>query len=106
MTTKSFIMKHIFVARVAKKVKLSTWKTEKVIDTIMREIRQAVDEGKSVKFNMIGTFSPGVRAKRSYHNPQTGKIEESPPMFVPKFKMSKKWRKLFDERVRAHGWKP
>ena len=92
---KSFVTKFEFVSRLSKKVNLTPWKTEKVIDAIMAEIRQVIDEDKSVRFNMIGTFSPGVNAKRNFRNPQNGKIQERPRMFVPKFKISKKWRLLF-----------
>ena len=95
MSIKSFIMKHVFVSRVAAKVNLTHWKTEKVMDAIMSEIREVVDEGKSVRFGKIGTFSPGIKAKKNFYNPHTGKIEESPQQFSPKFKMSKIWRRLF-----------
>lgn len=102
MSMKKFVRKPEFVARIAEKVGLSEWKTEQVINTVMIEIRKSIDKGESVKFHMIGTFYPGVNAPTRFFNPHTNTMQEVPKKFVPKFRLSRKWREYFNNRRQSN----
>ena len=75
------IKKDEFVKRVAEQTNLSTYKANKVVDTIVDEIRSIVENGDTISFSMLGLFYSGKLAKRRYYNPQDGSIVEHPERF-------------------------
>ena len=64
-----------FVQRVADKTKLSTRKAEKVVKTVMSEIKSIVDNGDTVSFYMIGRFYPGILSPTRSYNPKRNRLK-------------------------------
>ena len=90
------ITKEAFVRTVAERTGLSIYRTEKVLDVIIDEIKQIITIGNSIGFQNFGVFNRIVRAatrRRSFG----GEVVEYPARHVPRFVVSQKWREDFPQ---------
>ncbi|KTD61497.1 HU family DNA-binding protein [Legionella spiritensis] len=69
----------------------------RVLDTFMKTITQALKEGETVVLPGFGSFSVGNRAERDGRNPQTGKTIRIPASRVAKFKVGKSLKEAVQE---------
>ena len=90
------ITKEAFVRTIAKRTGLSIYRTEKVLEAIIDEIKQIVTIGNSIGFQSFGVFNSVVRAatrRRSFG----GEVQEYPERRFPRFSTSEKWRNEFPQ---------
>jgi integration host factor subunit alpha len=81
--TKADLVEIIF-----EKVGLSKKEAQDIIEIIFDTIKQAFQEGESVKISGFGTFNVRKKAARRGRNPQTGEELEITPRRVLTFKAS------------------
>lgn len=61
--------------------------TEKILNTLIKIIKDNLKNGHKVSISGFGTFSTKIRKARKGVNPQTGKMIKIPAMKVVKFKV-------------------
>lgn len=81
--------KQDLIDRVAETVDCSKSEAERMIETLVDEITNALKSGKEVSIAGLGIFEAKTRAGRTGRNPRTGESIEIPAMRVPKFRSSK-----------------
>ncbi len=79
-----------FIQEVAEKAGLSKKDTQKVIDTALEVITEALKKGEDVAFIGFGTFTTAMRAEREAKVPGTNRVVKVPATRVVKFKVGKK----------------
>ena len=70
----------------------------KVIDMILKEIKDSLDRNEGVELRGFGVFSTNIQKARISRNPKTGEKVNTPEKKTIHFKMSKDlFKKLNDE---------
>ncbi len=87
-----------FIQAVAQKSGLSKKDVQKVIDTALEVITQALKDGEDVSFIGFGAFTTSIRAEREAKVPGTERVVKIPAGKVVKFKVGKKLK----EAVASH----
>lgn len=77
------------IDKIAEKCNLTKADGERVMDTIIHTITDAIKTDEEVSIAGLGKFSSKVRAAREGRNPRTGESVHIPAMRVPKFSASK-----------------
>ena len=72
---------------------------ERVVNTILDEVMDALANGDRVELRGFGAFSVNKRVSRTGRNPRTGVSVDVPAKFVPYFKTGK----LLHEKLNATG---
>ncbi len=72
---------------------------ERVVDTILDEITQALEQGSRVELRGFGAFSVRKRDSRTGRNPRTGEAVEVEAKYVPFFKAGKELRARLNDGV-------
>lgn len=62
---------------------------DRVVETIIESITEALKSGDEVSISGLGIFSAKVRPAREGRNPRTGEPVHIPAMRVPKFRAAK-----------------
>ncbi len=76
----------LLIEKVAETNQITRVQAEKVLKTVLKEIRSSVKKGHDVKLVGFGTFTKAKRKARVGRNPQTGKTIQIPAAWVPKFR--------------------
>ncbi len=69
---------------------------ERVVNTVLEEITQALVKGDRVELRGFGAFSVRQRNARTGRNPRTGDSVQVPPKRVPYFKTGKELKVRVD----------
>ena len=85
------------VEKVSSKINLSKKDTERVANTVLESIIQALAQGDKVELRGFGSFRVRSRESRDGRNPRTGDTVRIPSKRVPFFKAGKKLRELVDQ---------
>lgn len=78
------------VKRMAEIAEVSKGTAEKVLDSFMQAVEEAISKGDKVVLVGFGTFQVVTRASREGRNPRTGEPLTIPSKKVVKFKPGKK----------------
>ena len=71
----------------------------KVIEIILKEIKETLKRGEGVEFRNFGTFSTNIQKASIRRNPKTGQKINVPQKKTIKWKMSRElFKKLNDEK--------
>ena len=71
----------------------------KVIEIILKEIKETLQRGERVEFRNFGTFSTNIQKASIRRNPKTGQKVSVPQKKTIKWKMSRElFKKLNDEK--------
>ena len=71
----------------------------KVIEIILKEIKETLQRGERVEFRNFGTFSTKIKKASIRRNPKTGQKVSVPQKKTIKWKMSRElFKKLNDEK--------
>ena len=71
----------------------------KVIEIILKEIKETLQRGERVEFRNFGTFSTNIQKASIRRNPKTGQKINVPQKKTIKWKMSRElFKKLNDEK--------
>lgn len=81
--------KQDLIDRIAESVGSSKSEAERMVETLVSEITNALKSGQEVSIAGLGIFEAKMRAGRTGRNPRTGESIEIPEMRVPKFRSSK-----------------
>ena len=71
---------------------------ERVVNTVLEEITQALERGDRVELRGFGAFSVRNRPPRQGRNPRTGESVHVAKKFVPFFKSGKDLRDRLNDR--------
>jgi DNA-binding protein HU-beta len=77
------------VTRISREAGITRRQAEKVLNTLIESVREALSKGDSVTLVGFGTFGVMSRAARKGRNPQTGREIFIPISKTPKFKAGK-----------------
>ena len=80
------------VSLVAKDTQMTKAASERILNSMIANIQEALVKGKTIQLIGFGSFSTTQRAARTGRNPQTGKKINIPAKTVPKFKPGKNLR--------------
>lgn len=80
------------VSLVAKDTEMTKAASERVLNSMIANVQDALVKGKTIQLIGFGSFSTTKRAARTGRNPQTGKKINIPAKTVPKFKPGKNLR--------------
>ena len=95
------VTKADLVDKVAKEADLSKAKTEKAVNAVMNNIKEALAKGNDVTLVGFGSFTTAKRAARTGRHPQTGKALKIPAKTVPKFRPGKGLREAVGKKKAA-----
>ena len=71
----------------------------KIIEIILKEIKQTLERGEGVEFRNFGTFRTNIQKASIRRNPKTGQKISVPQKKTIKWKMSRElFKKLNDEK--------
>ena len=71
----------------------------KIIEIILKEIRETLERGEGVEFRNFGTFRTNIQKASIRRNPKTGQKVNVPKKKTIKWKMSRElFKKLNDEK--------
>ena len=71
----------------------------KIIEIILKEIKQTLERGEGVEFRNFGTFRTSIQKASIRRNPKTGQKVSVPKKKTIKWKMSRElFKKLNDEK--------
>ena len=71
----------------------------KIIEIILKEIKQTLERGEGVEFRNFGTFRTNIQKASIRRNPKTGQKVNVPKKKTIKWKMSRElFKKLNDEK--------
>ena len=71
----------------------------KIIEIILKEIKQTLERGEGVEFRNFGTFRTNIQKASIRRNPKTGQKVSVPKKKTIKWKMSRElFKKLNDEK--------
>jgi len=71
----------------------------KIIEIILKEIKQTLERGEGVEFRNFGTFRTSIQKASIRRNPKTGQKVSVPQKKTIKWKMSRElFKKLNDEK--------
>lgn len=92
------VTKADLVGKVAKEADLSKAKTEKAVNAVMKNIKDALAAGNDVTLVGFGSFTTAKRAARTGRHPQTGKKLKIPAKVIPKFRPGKGLREAVSKK--------
>ena len=82
------------IEKVAKETMGTKSDVEKIINSMVKQVKDTVKQGEDVKLVGFGTFSRTDRKARTGRNPQTGATINIPACKVPKFKPGKEFKQI------------
>ncbi|HEY5122675.1 MAG TPA: HU family DNA-binding protein [Ignavibacteria bacterium] len=86
-------------AKIADATGLSKRETEIVVEGFITCIIEALKENDSVEIRGFGTFKNSAKEPRMARNPKTGESIELGKRFIPKFKVSKEFKKIVQDSL-------
>lgn len=84
------------VEEVAKSAELSKKEAEKIVNTVLESVTQALHDGDKIELRGFGSFRLRERKARIGRNPKTGETVHVPPKKVPYFKAGKELKELIN----------
>jgi nucleoid DNA-binding protein len=82
------------IDRVADKVDLSKKEVERILETIIGSVQDALKNSEKVSLTGLGTFVVRERKARMARNPKTGSPVPVPAKRAPKFKPGKELKEI------------
>jgi len=86
-------------AKIAEATGLSKRETEIVVEGFITCIIDALKENDTVEIRGFGTFKNSVKEPRMARNPKTGESIKLTKRFIPKFKVSKEFKKIVQDSL-------
>ena len=86
-------------AKISEATGISKKETEIVIEGFISTIIECLSENDSIEIRGFGTFKNLIREPRKARNPKTGETIELKKRFVPKFKVSKEFKRIVQESL-------
>jgi nucleoid DNA-binding protein len=86
-------------AKIAEATGLSKRETEIVVEGFITCIIEALKVNDTVEIRGFGTFKNSPKEPRTARNPKTGESIELGKRFIPKFKVSKEFKKIVQESL-------
>ncbi len=86
-------------AKIAEATGLSKRETEIVVEGFITCIIDALKENDAVEIRGFGTFKNSVKEPRMARNPKTGESIKLSKRFIPKFKVSKEFKKIVQDSL-------
>lgn len=90
------------IEKVAKEVGISKVAADKVIDTVIAGVCEALSKGERVTFVNFGSFTLGERSARAGRNPQTGEAINIEARKFVRFTIGKKLDRQVNQKRRDH----
>jgi DNA-binding protein HU-beta len=84
------------IESLAHDTKITKADCERVLDSLLENVRKTVKKGEDVTLVGFGTFSKAKRKARIGRNPQTGEEIKVPACNVPKFKAGKAFKQFIN----------
>jgi nucleoid DNA-binding protein len=82
------------IDQVAEKVELPKKEIEKILETIISTVQNALKAGEKVSLTGLGTFVIREKKARMARNPKTGEQVQVPAKKTPKFKPGKELKEI------------
>jgi DNA-binding protein HU-beta len=82
------------IDHVAEKTELSKKEVERILETVIGAIQNALKEGQKVSVTGLGTFIVKDKKARMARNPKTGEQVQVPAKKSPKFKAGKELKEI------------
>ena len=86
------------IDRMCAACKVSTGRSEEIVNAIFGAIEQALNRGERVEIRGFGSFALNIRPPRTGRNPKSGDKVMVPEKRVPHFKPGKALRESVDNR--------
>lgn len=84
-----FKTKNELIASVAAKTYISKGAVETVVQAFLRELRETIESGTTVRLAELGVFTFTERKECTTINPKTGDKVTCPSMLIPRLKFNK-----------------
>ena len=89
----SKVKKIDLVNSIYEKTGLEKQNIQEVVDSLLDELRSALEKGNTIELRGFGTFEPRLRKGRSVaHNPKTGELCSVAPHYVAAFRAGRELR--------------
>ena len=89
------------VARIADETGFTQVQTEKVVNAILQEIKDALQRGEPVILRRFGSFQVRAKRARMGRNPKTGEEAGIPARRIVRFKSGEHFRESVNDASRA-----
>ena len=86
-------------AEISEATGISKKETEIVIEGFISTVIECLKKNVSIEIRGFGTFKNIVREPRKARNPKTGETIDLAKRFIPKFKVSKEFKKVVQENL-------
>lgn len=86
-------------AKISEATGISKKETEIIIEGFISTIIECLKENDSIEIRGFGTFKNVVREPRKARNPKTGETIELKKRYIPKFKVSKEFKKIVQDSL-------
>jgi nucleoid DNA-binding protein len=89
------------VSRIADETDLTQVRAEKIVNTILQEIKDALQRGEPVILRRFGSFQVRAKRARMGRNPKTGEEAGIPARRIVRFKSGEHFRESVNDASRA-----
>jgi len=86
-------------AKISEATGISKKETEIIIEGFISTIIECLNKNDSIEIRGFGTFKNVVRDPRKARNPKTGETIDLKKRYIPKFKVSKEFKKIVQESL-------
>jgi nucleoid DNA-binding protein len=86
-------------AKISEATGISKKETEIIIEGFISTIIECLSKNDSIEIRGFGTFKNVVRDPRKARNPKTGETIDLKKRYIPKFKVSKEFKKIVQESL-------
>ncbi|MGB9696708.1 MAG: HU family DNA-binding protein [Ignavibacteria bacterium] len=86
-------------AKISEATGISKKETEIIIEGFISTIIECLSNNDSIEIRGFGTFKNVVREPRKARNPKTGETIELKKRYIPKFKVSKEFKKIVQDSL-------
>ena len=76
------------ISKISRETRCNGVMVKIIVNSLLKNIIEALSNGEKVKFAGFGTFEPRTRAARTGRNPQTNEAVHIPTRVTPSFKAS------------------
>lgn len=86
-------------AKISEATGISKRETEIIIEGFISTIIECLSNNDSIEIRGFGTFKNVVREPRKARNPKTGETIDLKKRYIPKFKVSKEFKKIVQDSL-------
>lgn len=86
-------------AKISEATGISKKETEIIIEGFISTIIECLSNNDSIEIRGFGTFKNIVREPRKARNPKTGETIDLKKRYIPKFKVSKEFKKIVQDSL-------